>query len=338
MEHMAATIKDIARLSGLSVATVSKFINGRRVREKNRVVLEKAIQELDYRVNEAARALKTNCSRTIGLVVSKFGDVFASELASAIVTQLRKYKYSLVVCESHGTAEGEKEAYDFLVSKQVDGIMTTPICDDGLYYKRIFDKIPVPVVIFDRKLDLDICDTVVIDNVQAAYKATHQLIAAGHREIAVVRGPFGHYTADQRFEGFRKAMQEANIPIRPEYVVMVDYTDTNMYGHIKEVFSRQQRPTAVFSVNYFTTMSTIMAMNELNISIPSEMSIFGFDNYYLSNLVKPKLWLVEQPLAQIAEEGTKLMMARLNGQAVPDTFRMVTVPACLTEGESIKWV
>ncbi len=333
---MAATIKDIARLSGLSVATVSKFINGKHVKEKNRVVLERVIQDLDYRVNEAARALKTNRSRTIGLVVSKFGDVFASELASAIVTQLRKYRYSLVVCESHGTADGEKEAYDFLVSKQVDGIMTTPICDDGLYYKRIFDKIPVPVVIFDRKLDLDICDTVVIDNVQAAYKATRHLIDAGHREIAVVRGPDGHYTADQRFEGFRRAMEEANIPIRPEYVITVDYTDTNMYGHIKEQFAREQRPTAVFSVNYFTTMSTIMAMNELNISVPNEMSIFGFDNYYLSNLVKPRLWLIEQPLSQIAEEGTKMMIGRLNGQIEPETFRTVTIPAGIIEGKSIK--
>ncbi len=333
---MAATIKDIARLSGLSVATVSKFINGKHVREKNRVVLEKVIQDLGYHVNETARALKTNRSRTIGLVVSNFGDVFASELASSIVTQLRKYQYSLVVCESHGTSEGEKEAYDFLVSKQVDGIMTTPICDDGLYYKRIFDRFPIPVVIFDRKLDMDICDMVVIDNVQAAYRATRRLIDAGHREIAVVRGPHGHFTADQRFEGFRRAMQEADIPIRPEYVVMVDYTDTNMYGYIKEVFSRAQRPTAVFSVNYFTTMSTIMAMNELNISVPDEMSIFGFDNYYLSNLVKPRMWLVEQPLSQIAAEGTKLMMDRLDGTADADTFRTITVPAGIIEGDSIK--
>ncbi len=333
---MAATIKDIARISGLSVATVSKFINGGNVREQNRILLEKAIEEQNYRINESARALKTNRSRTIGLVVSKFGDVFASELASAIVSELRKVQYSLVVCESHNSLEGEREAIDFLMSKQVDGIMATPISDDGLYYKRLLDRYHLPVVLYDRKLDLDICDTVVIDNIQAAYQATRHLIEAGHREIAIVRGPQGHYTADRRFEGFKKAMQEAGLPIRPEFVLAVDYADTNMYGHVKELFIQEHRPTAVFSVNYFTTMSTIMAMNELNISIPSEISVFGFDNYYLSNLVKPRLWLMEQPLSLIAEEGTKLMMARINGQIPSDTFRTVSVPANIIEGESIK--
>ena len=122
---MAVTIKDIARLSGLSTATVSKFINGGPVREKNRIVLEQVIREQNYRINESARALKTNRSRTIGLVVPKIGDVFASELASAVVQELRKYQYSLMVCESQNTLQGEREAIDFLVSKQVDGIMGT---------------------------------------------------------------------------------------------------------------------------------------------------------------------------------------------------------------------
>ncbi len=333
---MAATIKDIARISGLSVATVSKFINGGKVREQNRIALEKAIAEQDYHINESARALKTNRSRTIGLVVSKIGDVFASALASSIVTELRKFHYSLVVCESHNSLEGEREAINFLISKQVDGIMATPISDDGLYYKRLFDRRSIPVVLFDRKLDLDVCDTVIIDNIQAAYQATRHLIDAGHREIAIVRGPQGHYTADRRFEGFKKAMNEAGLPIYPEFVLAVDYADTNMYGYVKELFIQKHRPTAVFSVNYFTTMSTIMAMNELNIAIPSEISVFGFDNYYLSNLVKPRLWLMEQPLDLIAEEGTKLMMARINGQEPSDTFRTVTVPATVVEGESVR--
>lgn len=333
---MAATIKDISRISGLSVATVSKFINGGTVRERNRILLENAIQELDYHINESARALKTNRSRTIGLVVAKFGDVFASELASAIVTDLRKHHYSLMVCESHNSLEGEKEAIDFLASKQVDGIMATLISGDGLYYKRIFDRYEIPVVLFDRKLDVDICDTVIIDNIRAAYQATKYLIDAGHRDIAIVRGPEGHYTADQRYEGYRRAMQEAGIPIREEFVLTVDYADTNMYGCVKELFSRKDRPSAVFPVNYFTTMSTIMAMNELDISIPGDVSIFGFDNYYLADLVKPRLWLMEQPLAQIAEEGTRLLMQRINGQAEYEAYRTVTVAASTIPGESIR--
>lgn len=333
---MAATIKDIARLSGLSVATVSKFINGGTVREKNRVLLERVIQEQNYHINESARALKTNRSRTIGLVVPKFGDVFTSELASAIVTELRKYHYSLVVCESHRSLEGEREAFEFLAAKQVDGIMATLFSDDGLYYKKLFDKYNIPVVLFDRKLDLDICDTVIIDNVTAAYQATKHLIDAGHRDIAIVRGPQGHFTADQRFEGYKRAMQEAGIPIRSEYILAVDYSDTNMYGYVKELFSQENRPTAVFAVNYFTTMSTIMAMNELDISIPREMSVFGFDNYYLANILKPRLWLMEQPLAKIAEEGTRLLMQHINCPETVEAFRTVAVAANVLEGESIQ--
>lgn len=332
---MAATIKDISRISGLSVATVSKFINGGSVRERNRVLLEDAIQKLDYRINESARALKTNRSRTIGLVVGRFGDVFTSELASAIMDELRKYQYSLVVYESHNSLEGEREAFEFLASRQVDGIMATLISRDGLYYKRIFDRYSIPFVLFDAKLDMDVCDTVVIDNTQAAYQATKHLIDAGHRDIAIVRGRRGNYTADLRFEGYRRALQDAGIPLDEDRIWEVDYADTNMYGHVKQLLSRPNRPTAVFSVNHFTTMSTIMAMNELDISVPKDMSLFGFDNYYLSNLVKPRLWLMEQPMAKIAEEGTRLLMERINKKEEPEAFRTVTVPANMVAGESV---
>ena len=335
---MAATIKDIARATGLSVATVSKFLNGGNVLEKNRVLLEQAIREQDYHINEYARALKTNRSRTVGFIVPKFGDVFSSELASEAVTALRKHQYSLFVCESHNSMEGEREAIDFLASKQVDGIMATLIGNDGWYYKQLFGKYHIPLVLFDRKLDTDICDTVVIDNAGAAYQAVRQLIDAGHREIAIVRGPRGHYTADQRYEGYERAMQDAGLPIRDEFVRVVDYADTNMYDHVKQLFALDKRPTAVFSINYFTTMTTIMALNELDIDVPRDISVFGFDNYHLSQIVKPRLWLAEQPLARIAEEGTRLLLNRINAMESEDdgVYRTVVLRANILEGDSVR--
>lgn len=336
---MAATIKDIARATGLSVATVSKFLNGGTVREQNRELLQKAVRELDYHINEYARALKTNRSRTVGFLVPKFGDVFASELASEAVTKLKEQQYSLFVCESHNSMEGEREAIDFLASKQVDGIMATLIGTDGWYYKRIFDRYGIPVVLFDRKLDFDVCDTVVIDNAGAAYQAVNRLIDAGHRDIAVIRGHQGHYTADQRYEGYERAMKDAGIPVKEELVLAVDYADTNMYDHIKCLFTMKQRPTAIFSVNYFTTISTIMALNELDISVPQEISLFGFDNYHLSQIVKPRLWLVEQPLARMAEEGTRLLLDRIGSKGQEEaTFHTVNIQANILQGDSIRQV
>lgn len=131
-------------------------------------------------------------------------------------------------------------------------------------------------------------------------------------------------------------MQEAGIPIRSEYILAVDYSDTNMYGYVKELFTQKDRPTAVFAVNYFTTMSTIMAMNELDISVPRDISVFGFDNYYLSNVLKPRLWLMEQPLAKIAEEGTRLLMQHINHPDTAEAFRTVAVAANMLEGDSIR--
>lgn len=335
---MAATIKDIAKAAGVSVATVSKFLNGGNVLEKNRERLEKAIREQDYHMNEYARALKTNRSRTVGFVVAKFGDVFASELASAAVAELQKHHYSLFVCESHNSVEGEREAIEFLASKQVDGIMATLIKNDGWYYKEIFDRHQIPTVLFDHKLSFDICDTVIIDNARAAYQAVRHLINAGHREIAIVRGPRGDYTADQRYEGYERAMKDAGIPVREEFVLIVDYADTDMYDSVKSLFALKQRPTAIFSINYFTTISTVMALNELDIDVPQEISLFGFDNYHLSKIVKPRLWLVEQPLTRIAEEGTRLLMERINnrGRQNDGVFHTVNLPANILKGDSIR--
>lgn len=331
---MAATIKDIARISGLSVATVSKYINGGTLREKNRILLEKVIQEQNYRVNESARTLKTSQSRTIGLVVAEFKDVFTSELASAVVNELRKFQYSLIVCESHRTLEGEREAFDFLLSKQVAGIMATVVSSDSGLYKDLFAQCGVPVVLFDKKMD--ICDNVILDNVNAAYRATRILIEAGHQKIAIVRGKANSYTADCRYEGYCLAMREAGLKVRDDFAVSVDYSDTGSYGRVKELLQRPTRPTAVLAINYYTTMSTVMALNELNIAIPEEVSLFGFDNYYLSQLTKPRLWLMEQPIEAMAAEGTKMMLDRINRVNPEAHFRTVVFDANVIQGKSIR--
>lgn len=330
-----ATIKDLARLTGLSVATISKYLNGGNVLEKNSLVIQQAIDATNYTLNEHARALKTNTSRTVGFVTPRFSDVYATQLASEAAAYLREYNYSLFVFESLNSLEGEIEALNFFASKNVDAVMAAFIGDDAHYYQQLLSKYKFPVVLFDKTFDSKVSDSVTINNLSAAHAAVNKLIEYGHREIAIVRGDAEHFTSHQRYLGYVQALEEHGIELREDYVIEVDYSGIDVFENITRLFANKRKPTAIFSVNYFTTVSTIMVLNQLDYSIPEEISLFGFDNYDLFKIVKPKPWLMVQPMKAIAQEGTRMLMDRIRNQS-DQPYRSVVLESEMYVGGSIK--
>jgi len=321
-------------MTGLSVATISKFLNGGNVRQKNREAIQKAIEATNYKLNEHARALKTNKSRTIGFVAPKFEDVFAARLASEASALLREHHYSLFVYETHNSREGEEEAFDFFASKNVDAVIATVGDGDENEYRELFSRYNMPIVLFDRAFSEPICDTITINNEEAAYKAVRTLIDHGHRDIAIVRGAVGTYTSDQRFKGYRKALAEAGIKMKPEFVIEVTYNSIDLYDNIRDLFSGRHRPTALFAVNYFTTVSSLIVLNQLDIRIPEDISVFGFDNYEWMNVIKPQLWLMVQPMRSMVREGIGLLLDQIRHPG-ERPFRSVVLEAEMKTGQSI---
>ncbi len=333
---MAATIKDIARETGLSLATISKYLNGGSLREKNRVAIEDAIKKLDYHVNEYARGLKSKKSRTVGMVLPELANLFNMKIVSTIEQMLQKHGYSVIICDSQNSLEQEARSVEFLLNKQVDGIINIPMGNNSKHLRPAVEH-NVPILLLDRPLeDLNgIASCVLIDNQSASRGAVRRLLEAGHRRIGVVVGPEGVYTADMRLRGYREALEEYGIAYDETLVARASLTVEGGYRQVKRLLKDPNNMTAVFVTNYEMTLGALIALNKGGIKIPEEISVVGFDNIMdLSQVFRPSLTIVIQPMEQIGLQAARLMLERLSGDnsAAPMT---ITLSASLREGASV---
>ena len=307
---MAATMKDIARRTGLGLATISSYFNGGNVREKNRIKIEEAIEELHYEVNEVARGLKTNATRTIGVVIPELNNTFCSEIITGMEDVLRSHGYATIVCDCRTDKKLEREAVEFLIRRRVDGIINMPVDEEGNHLKR-FQKMGKPIVLIDRKIQGIDCDSVLVDNKKAAEDAVRYFIGRGHRNIGIIGGPEEVFTAQERMAGYYKALESAGIPVRESLIWHGDYTIQGGVRGLEELVQNNPEMTAVFVTNYEMTMGAMIGVNELGIRIPEQLSMIGFDNLQFARACNPKLTIVAQPTDGIAREVAKVMLNHL---------------------------
>lgn len=307
---MAATMKDIARQTGLGLATISSYFNGGNVREKNRIKIEAAIEELHYEVNEVARGLKTNATKTIGVVIPELNNIFCSEIITGMEDVLRSHGYATIICDCRTNRELEKEAVDFLTRKRVDGIINMPVDVTGSHLEA-FQNTGKPIVLIDRRIQGLECDSVLVDNQKAARDAVEFLIKNGHRQIGMIGGPRDVFTAQERLKGYCKAHEQAGIPVRESLICHGDYTIQGGVHSLEELVKRNKDMTAVFVANYEMTMGAVIGVNELGIRIPDQLSMIGFDNLQFARACSPKLTIVSQPTQEIGREVSRIILEHL---------------------------
>ena len=327
-----ATIKDIANKTGLGLATISKYLNGGNVLDKNRVAIEKSISELGFTVNEFARGLKTNKSHTIGVVIPELSLVFTTSIITIIEDILRQNGYGTIICDCRTDEVREKQAVTFLLNKRVDGIINMPVSKNGRHLGPALKK-NIPIVLFDRMIHSleDKVSAVVINNAIVSYEAVKMLVDAGHKNIGIILGPSDIFTAIKRLEGYNRALIESGITPQKKFIVYSDYSIQGGYDAMKILLGLNQI-SAVFVTNYDMTLGAVVCLNELNISLPNQLSFIGFDNLDLSQLVKPKLTMVSQPLVNIGERVAEILLNQFSGSLEKQT---VVLPATIQLGGSV---
>lgn len=331
---MAATIKDIAKKTGLGLATISSYLNGGNVREKNRIKIEAAIEELHFEVNEVARGLKTNRTKIIGIIIPELNNIFCAEIITEVEDRLRSHGYATMICDCRTDEKREEEAVEFLLHRRVDGLIVMPSGRQGKYLNK-FTKAGKPVVLIDRKLEDIGCDSVLVDNEGAACDAVERLLKAGHRRIGMIAGPKDIYTAQERYRGYCTALEQAGIKPDTRLAAWGDYTIEGGAAAMKELVSRNPDMTAVFVSNYEMTMGAIIEINELGIRIPDELSFIGFDNVEFAKASIPKLSIVTQPTKDIARHVAELMLGRLEDSGDADEYQAVKLKTSFVEGKSV---
>ena len=288
-------------------------------------MIDTAIKELDYRVNEIARGLKTNKTMTIGVLIPCLENIFSTTIVSNIEDILLKNGYSTIICDYKEDAGLEKQKMNFLVNKMVDGIIMVPLDSSSEEINRITEK-SIPIVLIDRLIKEANCDCVLVDNLNASYNAVEQLITRGHKRIGIICGPDDIYTTQERLKGYIRVHEDYAMEVDQSLVKFGNYQIQGGYDLLCEFMDGDEKPTAIFVTNYEMTLGVVIAINEKNINVPDELSIIGFDNLQMARVVKPPLSLVVQPMQQIGETAANLMIRRLKGDMsnFPAIYRLKT--------------
>lgn len=258
-------------------------------------------------------------------MIPSLENIFFTSIVSNIESVLIKSGYSTIICDYKEDKDLEKQKLDFLLKKMVDGIITMPMGNDSEAIKSVIKR-NIPVVLIDRALrDID-CDTVLVDNLNAAYNAIEQLIILGHKRIGIICGPDEIYTAQERLKGYERVHEDYNMSIDSSLVKKGDYQVESGYRLLSELIKMEEPPTAILVTNYEMTLGALMAVNEGNVKIPDDISFIGFDNLQLSKVVKPPLSIVIQPVQQIGEVAANTILKRLKGDTsnFPSMIRLKT--------------
>ncbi len=330
---MAATIKDIANMTGLGLATISSYLNGGSVRPKNKEKIERAIAELHYEVNETARQLKTNRTRAIGAVIPELNSAFCGQVLSHIEDMVRKHGYAIMVCDCRSDKVREKEAVDFLMHRRVDGLFIIPVDSTGDSLRN-FKKTGKPIVIMDREIEALDCDSVIVDNRNAIRQAVSLLTEKGHRHIGMLACPEENHTAGERILGYRQAVAEFGLEQNEAYIYRgSDTIDSGAEG-IAEMLRKFPEMTAVIAASYRMGMGAVIGMNELGVEVPGQLSIVGFDNPQFARAVHPQLTIINQPVSRIGEEAAGIMLRRLQEKECGETEH-ICLETSILEGRSV---
>lgn len=314
-------MEDVARVAGVSVATVSKVVNRRYgVAPSTMVKVTEVIEELGYEASLGARSLRSHRTNVIGVLVAEF-EPFSTELLKGVSSAIDETGYELLAYSGghHGGAVGwERRSLSRLGGTLIDGaILVTPTV--------VSAPAEIPVVAVDPHTGPPGIPTVDADNVAGAMAATRHLLALGHRRIAHLGGRADLESARLRENGFRAAMAAAGVPVDAELVRVGGYRPETATAPVRELLTRPDRPTAVFAANDISAIRTIEVARELGLRVPEDLSVVGFDNVPESVLCHPSLTTIAQPLHDIGVTALRMLVELLAGrEPAPAHVRLPT--------------
>ncbi|AFJ63151.1 transcriptional regulator [Bacillus velezensis YAU B9601-Y2] len=313
------TIYDVAREANVSMATVSRVVNGNpNVKPTTRKKVLEAIDRLGYRPNAVARGLASKKTTTVGVIIPDISSIFYSELARGIEDIATMYKYNIILSNSDQNLEKELHLLNTMLGKQVDGIvfMGGNITDEHV---EEFKRSPVPIVLAASVEEQGETPSVAIDYEQAIYDAVKLFIDKGHRDIAFVSGPMQEpINRSKKLQGYKRALEEAAIPFNEQFVAEGDYTYDSGMEALQSLMGLDRKPTAILSATDEMALGIIHAAQDQGLSIPDDLDIIGFDNTRLSLMVRPQLSTVVQPTYDIGAVAMRLLTKLMNKEPVEE--------------------
>ncbi|OFJ34495.1 substrate-binding domain-containing protein [Vibrio cholerae] len=316
-----ATMKDIARLAGVSTSTVSHVINKSRfVSDEIAERVNNAAQQLNYAPSALARSLKMNRTKTIGMLVTTSTNPFFGEVVKGVERSCYHQGYNLILCNTEGDNQRMKASINTLLQKRVDGLLLMCSTLEGERLD-VFDRYPdIPIVVMDWGPILFASDKIQDNSLQGGYMAAKHLIESGHKEIGCITGPLIRHQAQMRYEGYKRALAEAGIAINPDWIVESDFECEGGYQAFEKLYQRGKLPSALFVSNDMMAMGVIQAASQRGLRVPDDLSLIGYDDVHIAKFMTPALTTIHQPKYRLGKAAVDTLLYRLEN---PDTTAQV---------------
>tara|TARA_Y100001956_G_scaffold80293_1_gene95203 strand:+ start:1463 stop:2470 length:1008 start_codon:yes stop_codon:yes gene_type:complete len=332
-----ATMKDIAKLAGVSTSTVSHVINKSRfVSEEISERVNNAAKQLNYTPSALARSLKVNRTKTIGMLVTTSTNPFFGEVVKGVERSCYQQGYNLILCNTEGDNERMRESINTLLQKRVDGLIL--MCS-SLEGERIdvFEKYPdIPVVVMDWGPMLFTSDKIQDNSLRGGYIAAKHLIEAGHKDIGCITGPLVKHQAQMRYEGYKRALNEAQLDFNPNWIIESDFECEGGYSAFNKMYEKGKLPSALFVSNDMMAMGVINAANEKGVRIPEDLSIIGYDDIQISKFMTPSLTTIHQPKYRLGKAAVEALLNKLDGHS--SDAQIVQLEPTLVERATVQQV
>ncbi|GAA1925275.1 LacI family DNA-binding transcriptional regulator [Streptomyces sodiiphilus] len=315
------TMTDVARAAGVSTATVSYVLSGKRpVAPATRTAVEAAITELGFTVNTAARSLRTGQSTLVALIVPDIANPFFAQLAAALQEELRGLGLHVIVCNTRADRREERALLAEAVQQRFAGVVITPF---RLLPRdiEVLGRAGIPTVI-SADVPFGPVDLVTPDARTATRQALERVTAAKRRRIAMIAGPRDATGGDPRLELLRNLARQFGTSLPGDLVVRGEHTREAGAEGFARLMSRRYRPDAVFCANDMVAVGALDKANELGVGIPGEVALVGHDDASFASLVRPQLTTIRYPAEDVGRAAARLLKERLDGRSVHRTVRV----------------
>ncbi|WP_316821254.1 LacI family DNA-binding transcriptional regulator [Pedobacter gandavensis] len=311
------TILDIADALKLSPATISRALNNHpHVKEKTKNDVLKMAAQLGYRRNQMASGLRSNKTHTVGLIVPRISMFFHAEVLTTIQNELHKYGYNLIICQSNDVLSMEEELADILYASRVDALIVacTLQTTDFSHFDKLLNT-GIPVIFYDR-VPLNSYPATYIkgDDFRGGYLATTHLIETGSQRIAHISGKLSSNLYQDRTAGFRKAMEQYQLPVKAEWVFHQELTHENAKEAMAELFSETVQPDALFAANDVTAIAALEYAKENGIQVPQDLKIIGYSNDPRTSIITPALSTIEQYPTKVGQKIVSVLIEQLKNR------------------------
>ena len=336
MNGKRVTIYDLARELGISASYVSRALNDQKgISEKIKEAVKNKAVELNYRHNSRAANLRRGSSKTLGVIVPHINQSFFSEAIAGIEEACFKNNYSLIICQSHESFKQECLAVATLIHHNVDCVLISISAETktAMHLDEIITN-HIGLVQFDRYLDAVDSYKVVNDNREVSYHAVQHLIQQGYHRIAFIGGPDYLSVFKQRKEGYLEAIETGGLTIPAPLMVDNAFSKEAAIAAANTLLRLPEPPDAFFTVTDFQALGIIQVANELNISIPGQLGVFGFANEAFTQLIKPSLSSINQNSKELGKCAADLYFDNMEKNTQVKTFKKIIMPSEIIIRES----